>query len=89
MHVDHNWHDASELKLQCNLSQYRRLPVVEGTYGPLFGLPRAITKTHYARKPAINCSRAANDLSMTSYIKPECSAKDMAEALIKLGIASI
>jgi dihydroflavonol-4-reductase len=56
--------------------------------GPYMGLPRQLARAMLYKLPAIDANKAARDLGMTpeSYITPQQSVLDMADALLERGM---
>eukprot|EP00877_Chromochloris_zofingiensis_P011994 jgi/Chrzof1/7048/Cz02g08240.t1 len=55
-------------------------------FGPMLGLPRAITKASYRKKPNISTSKAAKDLGLTTYIPLKQTVLEMADTMIQNGM---
>jgi nucleoside-diphosphate-sugar epimerase len=55
-------------------------------FGPLVGLPRPMTRALYRKVPAIDASRAAEDLALREYIALDDTILDMAAAVVARGM---
>jgi hypothetical protein len=55
-------------------------------FGPMLGLPTAITRATYRKKPLISTAKAARELGMVQYISVKQSVLDMAEAMLSRGM---
>lgn len=52
--------------------------------GPLLGLPAALTRAMYGKRPHVCTERASRELGLAAYIEPEDTVVDMALAMMEL-----
>lgn len=55
-------------------------------FGPLAGLPRALTKATFRKRPQVSTEKAARDLGITQYIPVRQSVLDMAQDMLAKGM---